>query len=248
MIALKNKSELELMRAAGKISAQALLVGGEAVKPGVTTAQVDAAIHKFIKSQNAIPSFLGYGGFPAAACISINEEVIHGIPGNRVIREGDIVSIDVGAIYKGFHGDNAATFAAGEISADAQKLMDVTKQSLEKGIEQAVRGKRIGDVGWAVQSHVEHHGMGVVRAYVGHGVGRELHESPEVPNFGVPGRGPRLMPGMTIAIEPMINLGTGDIKMLADGWTIVTADGSLSAHFEHTVAVTDNGPMILTLP
>lgn len=248
MISLKTKTELELMRIAGQISAQALLVGGEAVKPGATTAQVNAAIHKFIKSQKAIPSFLGYGGFPASACISINNEVIHGIPGKRVIQQGDIVSIDVGAIYKGFHGDNAATFAAGTAAPEAQKLMDVTRESLYKGIAMVLKDNRIGDVSHAVQAYVEGFGMGVVRKYVGHGVGRELHESPEVPNYGVPGHGPRLVPGMTIAIEPMINSGTGDIEMLADGWTIVTADGSLSAHFEHTVAVTENGPVILTTP
>jgi methionyl aminopeptidase len=246
MIALKNKAELELMRAAGRISAEALQVGGEAVKPGATTAQVDAAIHKYILSQHAIPSFLGYNGFPRSACVSINEEVIHGIPSSRVIMEGDVVSIDVGAIYKGFHGDNAATFAAGAISPEAQMLLDVTKESLYKGIEAARKGARIGDVGWAVQSYAEERGMGVVRAYVGHGIGRKMHESPEVPNFGPPGRGPRLLPGMVIAIEPMINQGTGEVDDLADGWTIVTADGLLSAHFEHTVAITDNGPVILT--
>jgi methionyl aminopeptidase len=246
MIALKNKAELELMRIAGRISAEALQVGGQAVKPGVTTAQVDAAIHKYIVSQHAIPSFLGYNGFPNSACVSVNEVVIHGIPGGRVIQEGDIVSIDVGAIYKGFHGDNAATFAVGVISPEAQKLLDVTKESLYKGIEAAVKGARIGDIAWAVQSYAEDRRMGVVRRYVGHGVGRKMHESPEVPNFGQPGRGPRLLPGMTIAIEPMINQGPGEVNDLADGWTVATADGLLSAHFEHTVAITDHGPVILT--
>lgn len=246
MIVLKTKTELEKMRAAGKISAEALRAGGEAVKPGVTTAHINSVIHKFIKSQNAIPSFLGYGGFPASACISVNDEVIHGIPGDRVIREGDIVSIDVGASYQGFHGDNAATFAAGEISPEAQKLLDATRESLYKGIAAATAGARVGDVSWSVQSYVEDLGFGVVRSYVGHGIGRKMHESPEVPNFGSPGRGPRLAAGMTIAIEPMINIGGGDIKVLPDGWTVVTTSGSLSAHFEHTIAITDNGPVILT--
>lgn len=246
MIVLKNKAELAKMRIAGRISAQALQVGGEAVMPGVTTAQIDMAIHKFIKSQNAIPSFLGYSGFPASACISINDEVIHGIPGDRVIHEGDIVSIDVGAIYDGFHGDNAATFAAGKISREAQQLLDVTRECLYKGIEAAVAQARVGDVSWAVQSCAEKSGYGVVRSYVGHGVGRQMHESPEVPNFGNPGRGPRLASGMTIAIEPMINIKGGDVKVLPDGWTVLTSSGSLSAHFEHTIAITDNGPLILT--
>lgn len=248
MITLKNRSELEIMKAAGKISAQALAVGGEMVRPGVTTAQIDSAIHKFIKSQNATPSFLGYGGFPASACISINEQVIHGIPGGRVIREGDIVSIDVGAFYKGFHGDNAATYAAGDISPEARRLLDVTKQCLARGIQAACKDGRLGDIGWAVQQYAEENGMGVVRRYVGHGIGKEMHESPEVPNFGTPGRGPRLVSGMTIAIEPMINLGTPEVKDLADGWTVVSVDGSLSAHFENTIAITDNGPVILTTP
>lgn len=246
MILLKNKAELEKMRVAGRISAEALRMGGEAVKPGVTTAHINSVIHKYIKSQNAIPSFLGYGGFPASACISVNDEVIHGIPGERVIHEGDIVSIDVGAIYNGYHGDNAATFAAGKISPEAQKLLDETCESLYKGIAAAIAGNRIGDVSWAVQSHVEQYGFGIVRSYVGHGIGKSMHESPEVPNFGSPGRGPRLAAGMTIAIEPMINVKGGDITVAKDGWTVLTASGSLSAHFEHTVAVTDNGPVILT--
>lgn len=248
MIVLKTKAELEIMRAAGTIAAQALLVGGEAVKPGATTAQIDRAIHKFIESQHAIPSFLGYGGFPASACISVNNVVIHGIPGNQVIHPGDIVSIDVGAIYKGFHGDNAATFPVGEISRSAQKLLDATRESLYKGISAAVAGGRVGDVSHAVQSYIEPLGYGVVRSYVGHGVGKKLHESPEVPNFGKPGRGPRLACGMTIAIEPMINEAGHEVTVEPDGWTVLTKSGSLSAHFEHTVAVTDNGPVILTQP
>lgn len=246
MISLKTKPELEKMRIAGRISAEALKVGGEAVKVGATTSQIEKTISKYIKSQNAIPSFLGYGGFPASACISVNNEVIHGIPGARVLHEGDIVSIDVGAIYDGFHGDNAATFAVGQISVEAQKLLDETRESLYKAIAAAVSGARIGDVSWAVQSHVEQFGYGVVTAYVGHGIGRKMHESPEVPNFGKPGRGPRLTAGMTIAIEPMINLKGADVTVADDGWTVFTASGSLSAHFEHTIAITDNGPVILT--
>ena len=248
MIILKNKLELELMRAAGTIAAQALLVGGEAVKPGVSTAHIDCAIHKFIHSQNAIPSFLGYNGFPASACISVNDVVIHGIPGSRIIQPGDIVSIDVGAIYKGYHGDNAATFGAGEISGAAQRLLDATRESLYKGILAAVAGNRVGDIGHAVQSYTESFGYGVVRSYVGHGVGKKLHESPEVPNYGSPGRGPRLAAGMTIAIEPMINEVGHEVATQPDGWTVLTKSGSLSAHFEHTIAVTDNGPVILTQP
>jgi methionine aminopeptidase, type I len=236
------------MRKAGQIAARALQAGGEAVRPGVTTAQIDAVIEQYIRSQGAIPSFLGYNGFPNSACISINEEVIHGIPGSRVVQDGDIVSIDVGAIFQGFHGDNAATFAAGEVSQEAAQLMQVTKQSLYKGIAAAVVGARIGDISHAVQSCAEQFGFGVVRAYVGHGVGRSLHEAPEVPNYGAPGHGARLTAGMTIAIEPMINLGTPQIKNHADGWTVTSADGSLSAHFEHTIAITKDGPVILTKP
>ena len=248
MIVLKTKSELELMRIAGRISAQALQVAGEMVRPGVTTAQIDREIHKFILSQNATPSFLGYGGFPASACISVNDTVIHGIPGNRVITGGDIVSIDVGACYKGYHADNAATFPAGSISGAASALLQATRQSLYKGIEAAVTGNRVGDISSAVQNTVEPLGFGVVRKYVGHGIGKQMHQSPEVPNFGKAGTGPRLSAGMTLAIEPMINMGDGDVKILPDGWTVLTVDGSLSAHFEHTVAITESGPVILTEP
>ena len=247
MVVLKTSGELALMREAGKISAQALQVGGQAVKPGVTTGEINRAIHHFIKSQGAIPSFLGYGGFPASACISVNDEIIHGIPGDRVLKEGDIVSIDVGAIYKGYHGDNAATFACGTVSPECQSLMDVTRESLNRAIAAAQVGNRLGDVSYAVQSYVESFGYGIVKQYVGHGIGTEMHQSPEVPNFGKPGRGIRLMPGMTIAIEPMVNLVGEGIKVLSDGWTVVTASGSPAAHFEHTVAITDNGPVILTL-
>lgn len=248
MIVLKTSNELRQMQKACRISAQALQLAGQAVKPGITTLELDRIIERFIRSQGAVPSFKGYGGFPASACISVNDVVIHGIPDHRVIKEGDIVSIDVGAMIDGFHGDNAATFAAGEVSPEAQKLMDVTRECLYKGIEAAQPGKRIGDISFAVQSHAEANGFAVVRQFVGHGVGNKLHEDPEVPNFGTPNRGPRLMPGMTIAIEPMINGKGAGVRVLSDGWTTVTQSGSLSAHFEHTIAITDNGPVIMTLP
>ena len=246
MVVLKNSSEVRGMIAAGKLSAQALKLAGEMVEPGVTTSEIDREVRKFIQSHGAQPSFLGYGGFTGSACISINEQVIHGIPGPRKIQEGDIVSVDVGAFFKGFHGDNAATFGAGRVSPEAQALMDATRESLYKGIAMAKPGNRLGDISHAIQSYVEALGYGVVREYVGHGVGRKLHESPEVPNYGKAGHGVRLLPGMTIAIEPMINQGTANVRQLPDGWTVVTADGKLSAHFEHTIAITDQGPLILT--
>ncbi len=248
MIAIKNSRELSMMREACIISARALKLAGEAVEPGVTTAELDHIIRHYIESQGAKPSFLGYGGYPASACISVNETVIHGIPDKRVIKAGDIVSIDVGAHINGFHGDNAATFAVGTVSPEAQALMDATRESLYEGIAQAVAGNRIGDIGAAVQRYVEMRGYSVVRQFVGHGVGTNLHEDPSVPNFGTPGRGPRLLPGMTLAIEPMINLGDPDVRILKDGWTTVTTDGKLSAHFEHTIAITKDGPVILTMP
>ena len=247
MIVLKTSRELELMREACKISAEALQVAGEAVKPGISTWEIDKIAHDFIIKQGAEPNFLGLYGFPGTACISINDEVIHGIPSkSRILKEGDIVSIDLGAKVNGYNGDNAATFAVGTISADAQRLLDTTRESLYEGIKAAVAGGRIGDIGHAVQSYCEERGYGVVREYEGHGVGAKLHEDPGVPNFGTAGRGIRLLPGMTIAIEPMINQGTHKIKQLSDGWTVKTADGLLSAHFEHTIAITDNGPVILT--
>lgn len=248
MIAIKNSRELAVMKEACILSARALKLAGEAVEPGVTTEEIDHLVRRFIESQGAKPSFLGYGGFPGSACISINETVIHGIPDKRKIKAGDIVSIDVGAYLNGFHGDNAATFAAGDVSGEAQALMDATRESLYEGIRAAVAGNRIGDIGAAVQRYVEVRGYSVVRQFVGHGVGTDLHEDPSVPNFGTPGRGPRLLPGMTLAIEPMINAGTEDVRILKDGWTTVTKDGRLSAHFEHTVAITPDGPVILTLP
>ena len=248
MVILKPASAIKKMREAGRLSALALKVGGEAVKPGVTTAEIDKAIHDFIVSQGATPSFLNLYGFPASACISVNDELIHGIPGNRVIKEGDIVSIDVGACLDGYHGDNAATFVAGTASEEALELLDVTKQSLYKGIEMAVVGNRVGDISNAVQTYCEERGYSVVREFVGHGIGRSVHEDPEVPNFGAAGHGPRLVNGMCIAIEPMINAGTRFVSTDSNGWTVRTKDGKLSAHFEHTIAITDNGPIILTDP
>ena len=248
MIAIKNSRELSMMREACVISARALKLAGEAVEPGVTTAELDRIVRRYIESQGAKPSFLGYGGFPASACISVNETVIHGIPDKRVIKAGDIVSIDVGAYFNGYHGDNAATFPAGDISPEAEGLLTATRESLYEGIAQAMVGNRIGDIGAAVQQYVEMRGYSVVRQFVGHGVGTNLHEDPSVPNFGTPGRGQRLLPGMTLAIEPMINMGGPEVRILKDGWTTVTQDGKLSAHFEHTVAITQDGPVILTMP
>lgn len=246
MVILKTKDELRLMQKAGAITAAALHAGGAAVKPGVSTRQVDRIIHDYIVGCGAKPSFLGYGGFPASACISVNDEVIHGIPGERVLCEGDIVSIDVGAKIDGFHGDSAYTFACGKISPEAQALLDGTQKALENGIAQARVGNRIGDIAAAVQNTVEPLGYSVVREYVGHGVGRDLHEAPEVPNYGTAGHGVRLAAGMVIAIEPMINAGAWGVKVLSNDWTVVTRDHSLSAHFEHTVAITQDGPVILT--
>lgn len=248
MISIKSSRDLGLMREACVISARALKLGGEAVQPGVTTGEIDRIIRQYIESMGAKPSFLGYQDYPASACISVNDVVIHGIPDNRKIREGDIVSIDVGAFYNGFHGDNAATFGAGKVSAEAQALMDATRESLYEGIKMAVAGNRVGDIGAAVQRYVEMRGYSVVRQFVGHGVGTNLHEDPSVPNFGTPGRGPKLLPGMTLAIEPMVNAGTHEVSILGDGWTTVTKDGRLSAHFEHTIAITPSGPVIMTDP
>ena len=247
MIAIKNERELNLMRQACKITAAARALAGVMVKPGVTTQQIDKAVYEYIVSQGARPSFLRYNGFPASTCISVNNTVIHGIPGGYTLREGDIVSIDVGAYYRGFHGDCAATFACGAISTEAQKLIDVTKQSFFEGLRFATRGHRVSDISHAIQKHVESNGYSVVRSFVGHGVGAQLHEEPEVPNFGQPGRGPRLLPGMTLAIEPMVNVGTHEVRIQKDGWTVLTADGKLSAHYENTVLITDGEPEILTV-
>ena len=247
MIPVKNERELEVMRKACRITAAARALAGEMVRPGVKTSQIDKAVHDFIVSQGAKPTFLGYGGFPASVCISVNEVVIHGIPGDRVLKDGDIVSVDVGASWGGFTGDCAATFACGEITPEAQKLISVTEQSFYEGIKFARQGYRISDISCAVQTYVEQNGFSVVRAFVGHGVGAQLHEEPEVPNFVSKRPSPRMIRGMTLAIEPMVNAGTYDVQVLKDRWTTVTADGKLSAHYENTVLITDGEPEILTV-
>ncbi len=251
MIIQKSSREIMLMRAAGLITARALHAAGKAVEPGVTTLELDNIVRRTIEENGAIPSFLGYdcgfGGFPASACISVNNQVIHGIPsGKTKLKSGDIVSIDVGAYIGGFHGDSAYTFPCGDISEEAKRLLTVTQESLYEGIKYAVAGNKTGDIGSAVQRYVEARGYSVVRDFTGHGVGSSLHEDPAVPNFGTAGRGPRLQPGMTIAIEPMVNAGGSGVQVLKDKWTTVTSDGSLSAHFEHTVAITSDGTVILT--
>lgn len=249
MISLKNNKELLMMRDAGRIAARALKLAGEAIKPGVTTAHIDSIVRRYIEGEGAVPSFLGYGGFPASCCISVNNVVIHGIPSkNCVLQQGDIVSVDVGACYRGYHGDNAYTFACGEVSEEAKALMKATYESLLEGIKKAQPGNRIGDIAEAIQKYVEARSYSVVRDFVGHGVGAKLHEDPSVPNYGKAHKGMRLLPGMTIAIEPMINAGSYDVEVLDDQWTTVTKDGKLSAHFEHSVAITTDGPQILTLP
>ena len=248
LISLKSQRELEQMRRAGRITAAARTLAGKLVAPGVTTLQIDTAVRKFIESQGAKPSFLGYGGFPGSACISVNDEVIHGIPAHRKLKEGDIVSVDVGAYIDGFHGDCAGTFPCGQVSEEAMRLIRVTEQSFWAGLKQAYPGKRVSDISHAVQQLAESYGYGVVRDYVGHGVGQKLHEAPEVPNYGPAGHGPRLQAGMVIAVEPMINAGTCEVDTQRDGWTVTTRDGKWSAHFEHTIAITADGPVILTLP
>lgn len=248
MVVLKTSRELGLMKEACRISAGALQTVGKAVEPGITTGELDKLAEDYIRSQGAEPNFKNYHGYPATACISINNEVIHGIPSmKRKICQGDIVSVDLGAKFNGYHGDNAATFACGDISAEAKRLMDTTQNALYEGIKAACVGSRLGDISNAIQRTVEAAGFSVVRQYVGHGIGTQLHEAPEVPNFGTAGRGIRLLPGMTLAIEPMVNVGNFDVKVLPDGWTVLTKDGSLSAHFEHTVAITPDGPKIMTL-
>ncbi|MBR4867030.1 MAG: type I methionyl aminopeptidase [Clostridia bacterium] len=248
MITIKSPYEIECMRCAGKVAGQALAAAGAMIEPGVTTHDVDMAVRKVIADNGMIPSFLGYGGFPAAACVSINDEVIHGIPGKRVIKEGDLVKIDVGATYKGYHGDTAGTFACGKITPEAEKLITVTRQSFYEGIKFAREGQKLSNISHAIQKYCEDNGFSVVRKFVGHGVGANLHEDPEVPNFGEPGHGPRLRAGMTIAIEPMVNAGTYGVRVLSDGWTVLTLDHALSAHYEHTVLITDGDPVLLTLP
>ena len=247
MIVIKNGHDLACMRQACRITAAARALAGEMVRPGVSTKSIDKAVHDFIVAQGAKPSFLNYNGFPASSCISVNSTVIHGIPSGYVLKEGDIVSIDVGAYYKGFHGDCAATYPCGTVSAEAQRLIDVTQQSFFEGIAVATKGHRVSDISHAIQTYVESNGFSVVRTFVGHGVGAQLHEEPEVPNFGAAGRGPRLLPGMTLAIEPMVNEGSYDVKILKDHWTVVTVDGKLSAHYENTILITDGEPEILTV-
>lgn len=246
MIALKSSKEIEWMRDAGKLSAEALSAVGEAVRPGVTTLELDSVARRFIKKSGGEPSFLGYHGYPAAACVSVNDEVVHGIPGDRVLKNGDIVSVDLGVRYKGYHGDNAKTFAVGTISEQAARLILVTEQSFFAGLEAFTEGNRLSSISAAVQKTAEDAGFSVVRELVGHGIGRELHEEPNVPNFVTSGRGPRLRAGMVICIEPMINYGAKETVTMPDGWTVKTRDGSLSAHYEHTVALMPDGPLILT--
>ncbi|MBO7310106.1 MAG: type I methionyl aminopeptidase [Clostridia bacterium] len=248
MIQLKNSAQISAMLEAGRITGEALLVARERVREGISTKELDTVIREYIEKCGAKPSFLGYNGFPASACISINDEVIHGIPSkNRILKEGDIVKIDVGAFYKGFHGDSARTIAVGSVSEEASRLIKVTRESFFCGVAAVKTGNRIGDLGNSIQRHVEDAGFSVVKKYIGHGIGRALHESPDVPNFGTAGRGARLCSGMTLAIEPMVNIGSEEVYELPDGWTVKTRDGSLSAHYENTVALTSEGVIITTL-
>ena len=236
-----------LMKKAGKITAEALLVAKEAIRPGTSTKDVDQKIHRYIEKCGATPSFLGYGGFPASACISVNNEVIHGIPSkNRILTEGDIVSVDVGARFRGYNGDSARTFPVGKVSDEALRLISVTEKSFYEAMKVAKAGCRIGDIGQAIESFVISNGFSIVKDYVGHGVGADLHEEPDIPNFGVAGKGKRLYADMTVAIEPMVNAGVSDVRVLSDGWTVVTADGKLSAHYENSIAITNGDPIILT--
>jgi methionyl aminopeptidase len=245
---LKSDRELALMREAGRIVAETLARLEKMVQPGITTKELDQAAENYILKRGAYPSFKGYRGFPASICASVNQEVVHGLPGLRKLAEGDIISIDIGAEFQGYHGDAAITVPVGRVTPEVERLLRVTREALWLGIEQARAGRRLSDISHAIQSHVERNGFSVVREFVGHGIGRTMHEEPQVPNYGRPGRGPRLVPGMTLAIEPMVNLGGPEVTVLADGWTVVTRDGSYSAHFEHTVAVTKEGPQVLTLP
>lgn len=246
MIELKNKAQLEHMRKAGKITADTLELLRKSIHPGVTTQELDHIAESYIRKCGAFPTFKGYNGFPFSICASVNEQVVHGFPGLRELQSGDIISIDCGATYEGYVGDSAITIAVGEISEEMQKLLRVTEESLMLGIKQAVKGNRLYDISHAIQTHVEANGFSVVRDYVGHGIGRVMHEEPQIPNYGKPGRGPRLEIGMCLAIEPMVNIGTYEVKSLRDHWTVVTKDGKASAHFEHTIAITENGPEIMT--
>ena len=247
MIIIKNSEQLKLMRIAGRITAEALVVAGETIRPGITTKELDNKIKRYIEKCGATPTFLGYNGFPGSACISINDEVIHGIPSDKVIiKEGDIVKVDVGARFRGYNGDSARTFAVGKVSDEALRLISVTEQSFYEAMKVAKAGNRIGDIGHAIEDFVISNGFSIVREYTGHGVGAELHEEPSIPNYGRAGRGARLYPGMTLAIEPMVNQGTEKVKVRRDGWTVVTADGKLSAHYENSIAITESDPIILT--
>jgi len=247
MITIKSRHELEIMREAGRIVAQAHAAIRDAVVPGVSTRELDAIVERLIRKAGATPSFLGYNGFAGSICASVNEELVHGIPGDRKLVQGDIISVDIGAYFKGYHGDSAWTYGVGDITQAAQDLLDVTEASLFAGIAKALVGNRLSDISHAVQAYAEPKGYGIVKDYVGHGIGREMHESPQIPNYGPPGKGPRLRAGMVLAIEPMVNAGTADVRTLEDNWTVVTQDGSLCAHFEHTVAITDDGPQLLTV-
>ena len=246
MIQLRGPKEIELVRDASRLVAEALALAEEMIEPGVTTGELDRAVEQFIRAQGAEPAFKGYRGYPASICASVNEEVVHGIPGSRPLLDGDIIAIDVGVRKGGFHGDGARTFTVGTVSEEALRLLDVTYQALLEGIKRAVVTNRIGDISAGIQGYVEKNGFSVVRDLVGHGIGRAMHEEPRIPNFGHAGSGPGIKPGMTLAIEPMVNAGTWRVRVLEDRWTVVTADGSLSAHFEHTIAVTKSGPRVLT--
>ena len=248
MIQLKNSSQISAMIEAGRITGEALLVARDSVREGMSTKELDSIIRTYIEKCGAKPSFLGYSGFPGSACISINDEVIHGIPSEKkILREGDIVKVDVGAFYRGFHGDSARTIAVGKVSDEAQRLIDTTRRSFFAGVEAFKVGNRMGDIGNAIQTVVENEGFSVVKRYIGHGIGQNLHESPEVPNYGTAGRGTRLCVGMALAIEPMVNVGTLDVYEMSDGWTVKTSDKSLSAHYENTVVLTSDGVVITTL-
>ena len=246
MIMRKRAEELDKMRRAGRVVGETLQILQAAVKPGVTTLELDEIAEREIRARGAVPSFKGYRGFPATICTSINSEIVHGIPGHRTLKDGDLIKLDCGAIVEGYHGDSAVTVPVGEVSQEALKLIETTDRSLQAGIAEAKAGNRIHDIGAAVQTTAEGAGFSVVREYVGHGIGRALHEDPPVPNYGKPGTGLKLEPGLVIAIEPMVNVGTFETRLLPDGWTVVTADGALSAHFEHTIAITESGPEVLT--
>jgi methionyl aminopeptidase len=248
MIILKSPMEIELMRDAGRIVAWTLMELEKVIEPGITTKELDRIAEEYITRSGALPAFKGYRGFPSSICTSINDQVVHGIPGLNKLKNGDIVSIDIGVLFNGYYGDAAATFGVGDISSEAEELIRITRESLAKGIEQAVEGNRLSDISHAIQTHVEQNGFSVVRDYVGHGIGHSMHEDPQVPNFGIPGKGPRLEEGMVLAIEPMVNQGGYHVRTLSDNWTVVTSDQSLSAHFEHSVAITRQGPIILTQP